>query len=77
MKQSGCPRSREFQDPGDSRFAIPSKHFDRKLGRAELGDCELPTWAASHSGYSSVEYMCRKATIEIGSLHFWGFFAQN
>jgi hypothetical protein len=43
---------------------VTMQHFDRKLGRAELGDCQLPSWAASHSGYSSVEYKCREGVPE-------------
>jgi hypothetical protein len=33
------------------------RHFERRLGPAELGDMELPRWA-NHAGYSSIECAC-------------------
>lgn len=38
-------------------FYVTMRHFDRRLEAKELGDMELPRWAA-HSAYTTIEYKC-------------------
>ena len=56
-------------------FFVTMQHFDRRLETKQLGDLELPKWAA-HSGYSSVEYKCPTGVPEGEQRDFmYGFLA--